>query len=141
MRALALGLVTTVVVASTSWALMLIGAGESHGASLRLVGGVRVVLHHPGEPPHGVAHGHEHGDGHGHQHEDGVPDDHVVAVSTDPASLRSHDANLLPDRMGSAFAVQAVMRPTPPLGTRGIIVGARAPTPLALHRSTTVLLI
>lgn len=134
-------LMVVFVVASVSWSVVLIGSGGSHGASLRLAGGVRVVLHHHGELPHGEPHEHEHGQNHGHHHDEHVPSDHVVAVSTDPASLRSHDANGLPDGAWSPVAVPSVVSYVPALRARGAVPGARGPTPLPLRRSTIVLLI
>jgi hypothetical protein len=144
MRTLVGSLVVAVVVASVSWSLVLIGSGDSHGASFRLAGGMRVVLHHPGEARHAHERGvpaHEHDAPGDHQHSADVPDDHVVAVSTDPASLRSHDADLLPDGAWSSFALLAVVQPTPARRASAIIRVTRGPTPLPLHRSTTVLLI
>ncbi len=126
------------IAASVSWSLVLIGSGGSHGASLRLAGGVRVVLHHPGEPPHT----HQRGGGYGDHHHGGdVPDDHVVAVSTDPASLRSHDADVFRDGAWSSFAFSAMVQPTPAHRAGAAVRVIRGPTLLPLHRSTTVLLI
>jgi hypothetical protein len=150
MRTLVGGLVPALIVASVSWSLVLLGSGSSHGASLRLAGGVHVVLHHPGEAPHGYApgprehDGHEHDDhgGHGHhRHAADVPDDHVVAVSTDPASLRSQGGDVLPESAWSSCTVPARVEWIPVYRAGALVRVIRGPTPLPLHRSTTVLLI
>jgi hypothetical protein len=140
-RLLAVTVIATSFVASISWALVLCRTGASHPASLRVMHGVSVVLHHHDEQANALGHVHHHGMSHEHPQGGRHADDHVIAVSGEPASLRGqHDfAVAVAEWIGGGGPV--VWMPTPPSPISLVRIQRWTLSTLPLHRPTTVLLI
>lgn len=134
-RMLVVALIATLQVASMSWALVLLGVHGSHDASLEMLRGVTLVLHHENER----ADHHHHGC---HRSSECAPhaDDHVVSVSAAPAPLRSSDGDAMAIVPWEAATPVAAADLAPPVWRRLAPASRHHATPQHL-RGTTVLLI